>query len=181
MPGILVASSIALWLGLIVQALLLLALFRYVNLLLSRLPAQGPTLGRTAPRRAVQDIDGTTHLLGGGADRHNVLIFTSPSCPWCQKLAPDIVPFAGSLGADHDLLLVVGDELSATEARAYTDRLGTGRAVPLAIAPDLFESYAIPGTPYGVVIDKAGVVRGKGAANSLTDLQTLVGPGLSRS
>ncbi len=181
MQRILVASNIALWLGLVAQGLLLLTLFRYLNLLLNRLPAQGPPLGRSAPRREVVDIDGGTHRLGGGSDRHDVLIFTSPNCPWCQKLAPDIGPFAGSLTADHRLLLVVAEELSASEARAYAERLGTGRSVPLAVAPDLFESLAIPGTPYGLVIDKAGVIRSKGTTNTLTDLQTLVGPRPSRS
>ena len=51
-----------------------------------------------------------------------------------------------------------------------------GRAtwLKLAVASDLFESYAIPGTPYGLFIDKEGIVRGKGTTNTLTDLQTLI-------
>jgi hypothetical protein len=49
-----------------------------------------------------------------------------------------------------------------------------GAALKLAVAPDLFESYGVPGTPYGMLIDKEGIVRTKGTTNNLTDLHTLV-------
>ena len=68
----------------------------------------------------------------------------------------------------------MADKPPAGEARAYAERLGGGAALKLAVAGDLFESYAIPGTPYGLLIDKEGIVRGKGTTNTLTDLQTLI-------
>src|SRR5262245_58102276 len=56
--------------------------------LLDRLPAQGPTLGRSAPRREITDIEGGKYALGAPSRRHLVLIFTSPNCPWCEQMAP---------------------------------------------------------------------------------------------
>ena len=173
MERFLVASNIALWGVVILQALLILALFRYLGLLLNRMPAQGPPLGKSAPQREVVDIEGEKHLLGVRSQRQHMLIFTSPSCPWCEKLAPDIAPFASSLGPEYSLLLVLSDQPPAGEVRAYAQRLGGGAPLALAIAPELFESYAIPGTPYGLLVDKEGIVRTKGTANTLTDLQTL--------
>ena len=169
-----VASQIALWAVVILQTLFILALFRYVGLLLNRLPGQGPPVGKSAPRREVVDIEGEKHVLGERSQRHQVLIFTSPTCPWCEKLAPDMAPFASTLGPEFQLLLVLADQTPAHEARAYAQRHGGGAPLTLAIAPELFESYAIPGTPYGLLIDKEGVVRSKGTTNTLTDLQTLV-------
>jgi methylamine dehydrogenase accessory protein MauD len=174
MDTFLVVSNIALWGVVILQTLFILALFRYLGLLLNRLPAQGPALGKSAPQREIVDIEGQKHLLGKPSPRHYVLIFTSPSCPWCEKLAPDIAPFASSLGPEYDLLLVLGSHTPASDARSYAERLGGGAPLPLAIAPELLESYAVPGTPYGVLVDKEGIVRTKGTANTLTDLQTLV-------
>jgi methylamine dehydrogenase accessory protein MauD len=174
MERILAWSTIALWVAVVLQTLFILALFRYLGLLLNRLPAQGPPLGKKPPRHAVVDIEGTRHVLGEPSPRHQILIFTSPHCPWCEKMAPDIAPFATSLSSEHELLLVLGNGTPAEEARSYAKKLGGGTAaIRLAIAPELFESYAIPGTPYGMLIDKEGVVRTKGGANTLTDLQTL--------
>jgi len=169
-----VVSNIALWAAVILQTLLILALFRYLALLLNRLPAQGPPLGKSAPRREVVDIAGEKHVLGEPSQRHQILIFSSPHCPWCEKLAPDIAPFASSLGQDYRLLLVLGDTTPESEARSYAERLGAGTPLALAVSAELFESYGIPGTPYGLLIDKQGIVRTKGAANTLTDLQTLI-------
>ena len=174
MEKILVGSNIALWAVVILQTLLILALFRYLGLLLNRLPAQGPPLSRSAPRREVVDIEGEKHVLGERSPRHQVLIFTLPNCPWCKEMAPHVAPFMASLGPEYDLLLVLSDQTPAGDARSYAQRLGGGAPLALAIAPDLFESYGIPGTPYGLLVDKEGIVRTKGTTNTLTDLQTLV-------
>src|SRR6266705_1742426 len=98
MEKILLASNIALWVAVILQTLFILALFRYIGLLLDRLPPQGPALGKSAPRREIVDIDGEKHVLGEPSSRHQVLIFTSPNCPWCEQMAPQVAPFSASLG-----------------------------------------------------------------------------------
>src|SRR5262249_13534919 len=119
-------------------------------------------------------IGNQKHALGAASERNQILIFTSPSCPWCEQMAPHIAPFYSSLGAGYDLLLVLADPPPAGQAEAYARRLGGGTALKLAIAPELFEAYAVPGTPYGLLIDQEGIVRAKGTTNTLTDLQTLV-------
>ena len=173
MGKFLLVSNIALWGVVIVQALFILAFFRYVSLLLDRIPRQGLPLGKSAPRREVVDIEGEKHVLGEPSHRHQVLIFTSPNCPWCEEMAPHVAPFSASLGPEYDLLLVLADQPPGSEAQSYAQRLG-GAPLKLAVAPELFESYGIPGTPYGLLIDKEGIVRTKGITNTLTDLQTLV-------
>ena len=174
MEQFLVASNIVLWVVVIVQALFLLALFRYTAMLLDRVPPQGPALGKHAPRREVVDIASKKHILGEQSERHHILIFTSRTCPWCKEMAPHIAPFAASLTPDFDLLMLLAEPLPPEDARTYAQELGGARPVKLAVAPELFETFGVPGTPYGVLIDKDGVVRTKGTTNTLTDLQTLV-------
>ena len=89
-------------------------------------------------------------------------------------MAPHIAPFAASLTPDFDLLMLLAEPLPPEDARTYAQELGGARPVKLAVAPELFETFGVPGTPYGVLIDKDGVVRTKGTTNTLTDLQTLV-------
>jgi len=173
MENLLAVSNIALWVVVIIQALFILAFFRYMGLLLDRIPPQGLPLGKSAPRREVVDIAGGKHVLGEPSQHHQILIFTSPHCPWCEKMAPDIAPFTASLGPEYDLLLVLHDQPPDGEAQAYAERLGGGVPLPMAVAPELFETYGVPGTPYGLLIDKEGIVRTKGTTNTLTDLQTL--------
>lgn len=166
-------SNAALWVAVVVQTLFILALFRYLGLLLERVPAQGPAIGRHAPRRSVGDLNGDMHHLGTPSSHHHLLLFTSPTCPWCEQLEPAIAPFVSSIVSGYRVLLVLAD---ASGAQAYADRVGRGASPNLRVvsAPELFESYGVPGTPYGLLIDREGVVRSKGTTNTLTDLRTLV-------
>ena len=45
---------------------------------------------------------------------------------------------------------------------------------------DVARDYAVPGTPYAVVLDVMGVVRGKGTVNTLEQLEGLVDTARSR-
>ena len=49
----------------------------------------------------------------------------------------------------------------AGQAESYARRLGGGMPLKLAVSAELFESYAVPGTPYGLLIDRDGIVRSR--------------------
>ena len=112
-------------------------------------------------------------MLGDTSKRGRVLIFTSPSCPWCEKLAPEIAPFARSVGSNYEVFVIITARLEDTEARSYAEGLGQEPSLRVALGPELVEAYHIAGTPYGLVLDQKGIVRRKGVTNNLTDLQTL--------
>jgi hypothetical protein len=46
---------------------------------------------------------------------------------------------------------------------------------------DLPASYAVPGTPYIVVLDPLGIVRAKGTVNNLEQLEGLIDTGIARA
>ncbi len=56
-----------------------------------------------------------------------------------------------------------------------------GVDAPVVAAPDISRSYAIPGTPFLVVMDPQGVVRAKGTANNLEQLEGLIETAVARS
>ena len=76
-------------------------------------------------------------------------VFTSPGCALCQALEPSLRLVA----SDPEVELETFDE----EADA-----------------DVWESLAVPGSPYGVVLDPDGVVLAKGTFNTLFQLESLI-------
>jgi hypothetical protein len=79
-----------------------------------------------------------------------VAVFTSRGCSLCAALEPSL----RLLGNDPGVELMTFDEHDDADA---------------------WESLAVPGSPYAVVLDADGVVLSKGTFNSLYQLESLVG------
>jgi hypothetical protein len=78
-----------------------------------------------------------------------VAVFTSPGCALCRALEPSL----RLVGSDPEVELETFDE----EADA-----------------DVWESLAVPGSPYGVVLSPEGEVLAKGTFNTLFQLESLI-------
>lgn len=78
-----------------------------------------------------------------------VAVFTSPGCALCQALEPSL----RLVSNDPEVEVALFDE--ETDADAWA-------------------SLAVPGSPYGVVLDRDGVVLAKGTFNSLFQLESLL-------
>jgi hypothetical protein len=76
-------------------------------------------------------------------------VFTSPGCALCRALEPS-------------LRLVASDP--EVELETFDEEADAG----------LWESLAVPGSPYGVVLDPDGVVLAKGTFNTLFQLEGLI-------
>jgi uncharacterized membrane protein YphA (DoxX/SURF4 family) len=129
---------------------LVLALYRQVGVLSTRLAPQGalelaeegPEIGRAAPE--LDDLARTGSAL---------VAFFSPTCPLCRDLAPAV----GALRRDGIQVRVV-DEAADKEA---------------------FDRWNVPGSPFAVhVLD--GAVMAKGLVNTLEQLDGLVSLGYAR-
>jgi hypothetical protein len=79
-----------------------------------------------------------------------VAVFTSRGCSLCAALEPSLRLLAN----DPEVELVMFDEHDDADA---------------------WESLAVPGSPYAVVLDADGIVLSKGTFNSLYQLESLVG------
>ena len=148
------ASYAVLWLAVATLVVLVLSLYRQVGVLHLRL----------GPRGALEE-EGEGPELGAPLEhpavppgRAALVAFTSAGCPVCHQIVP------GLRVLERDLALAVVHA-------AYEDDDG----------PELHAAFDVPGTPYAVYLDAAGVVMAKGTVNTLEQLESLVAAGGSRA
>ena len=159
MTGWWTAAFLAQWLLLVVLSLVVVALARQVGTLHLRLgprgaleiDAEGPALGEAPPPMPGMDAGGSRVLVGGpGSSR--LVLFSSPTCPVCQEVAPGIGVVASLAGMTPMVL---------------HDR-------------EVEREYEVPGTPFLLVMDELGIVRAKGTVNNLEQVEGLVDVALRR-
>jgi hypothetical protein len=131
-------------------AVAVLALAREVGMLRLRLgPASALEIPHEGPElgRRIPLVDRFPLLRDEGI---GIAVFTSEGCHVCQGLAPAIANLAGDPG------------LNVEEFDESFDA-------------DVWQEYAIPGSPYALAIDADGVVLAKGTFNNLAQLESVVG------
>ena len=181
MSGWWVASYVALWVLVILLAVLMIAIARQVGTLHLRLgprgalevDGEGPPLGEAPEPVTAPDLDGRPVTIGGpGAGQ--LVLFVSPACPMCREVLPG-VPAAARAGRLEPLVVTDADRGEAVEtyARAGVD-------APVVASPEAGHRYGVPGTPYAVVIDRTGVVQAKGTVNNLEQVEGLVDTAIRR-
>lgn len=148
MSGVWVASYVVLWVAVIVLGLLVLALLRQVGVLHARLQPMGVHFAGEGP-----PLDEPAPAPGPlGYDAPLTLVaFTSATCEVCAELRPSM----------------------ATLERQYRDvRLVEVESGPTTLST--FRAFNVSNTPYFVAVNGAGIVKGRGVANSLEQLEELV-------
>ncbi len=181
MDGWWAASYAVLWLVVIMLCVVVVALARQIGTLHLRLGPrgaleiddEGPPLDDAPPIVEARDLDGAPVTLGGGGPARLVL-FVSPGCLVCDRVLPSVGVVANSARLEA---LVVSDVDAHESKAAFGSTLGGIRIVP---APELMQTYAVPGTPYLVVMDPEGIVRAKGTINNLEQMEGLVETALRR-
>lgn len=172
------ASYVVLWLMVAVLAVLVVALARQVGMLHLRLGPrgalevddEGPPLGEAPPPVTAADLTARP-ITVGGPGRPQVLLFVSPDCPLCRDVLPSLPAVARALDGMVEPL-VVADAAPGDAAGAFPS--GRADGAPVVASAELARAYAVPGTPYVVVLDRMGVVRAKGTVNSLEQMEGLV-------
>jgi methylamine dehydrogenase accessory protein MauD len=181
MDGWWLASYLALWVLVVVLAVLVVALARQVGTLHLRLGPrgalelddEGPPLGEAPQPAELSDLRGRP-LTVGGPGSPQLLLFVSAGCPICREVLPGV----GAAAAVARMTPVVVADSDGPEVRhAY----GDGTPAPVVAAPELAGRYEIPGTPYAVALDELGVVRAKGTVNNLEQMEGLVETARRRS
>lgn len=140
--------------GLAVLAVALLALAREVGeLRLAVAPQAALSLEHEGP-----ELGGRVGLIERfeGRSPLAVAVFTSAGCALCAALEPSL----RLLARDPEIELRLFDEHEDSEA---------------------WESLAVPGSPYAVVLARDGEVLAKGTFNSLYQLESLLGPAAVRA
>lgn len=171
MEQVLLISSILLWIVLVLNLLLTLAVVRR----LARSPREvssagggsgleGPTVGQPAPNFTAETLQGQKISLSTYAGRPVAFLFVSPGCPPCRTGMPNYEAWgAQARRAGADLVLVCSSTPEA--AQKFADELHI--TLPVLIAQNeinrFAEDYSIPGTPWYCLVDEEGIVSSTGA------------------
>ena len=146
--GVWIASYVVLWLAVLVLGVVVLALMRQVGVLHARLQPMGAHFAGEGP-----ELGAAAPAAGPFAyDAPLTLVaFTAPTCEICAELRPALA----TLDRQYDDVRVVEVESGASTRST-------------------FRAFNVSNTPYFVAVDRDGIVRGRGVANSLEQLEELV-------
>jgi len=179
MTTIWLISHITLWVVVALLSVLVILLTRQMGLIYRRLgpaPARmendGPAIGDSLPEIIVQTLDGETKIIGGDNLIARLLVFVSVGCPACNLLAPAIRTVAKKERSALETLMI---SLS-TDERAVRDFVKRNKLleVPCIISSEIALQYKVHGPPYGVLLDRHGVVKAKGLINNLDHVESLI-------
>jgi methylamine dehydrogenase accessory protein MauD len=165
-----------LWLLVVMLCVIVVALARQIGTLHLRLGPrgaleadfEGPPLGEAPPALEATDLGGHPVTIGGPG-RAQLLLFVSSGCIVCEEVLPALQAVAHS----HALSpLVIADATS--EVKAVRAHVSTRTRAPVTASSEAMRTYAVPGTPYVVVLDELGAVRAKATVNNMEQFEGLV-------
>lgn len=147
MHGPWLTAFVALWVVVSVLTIAVVALLRQIGVLHQRIAPMGTHFAGEGP---VPGTAAPTVGIEWSQSALTVLLFTSRTCTLCRELQPALNVFR----------------------RQYRElRI---RTVDLDDDAVVFAAMSVRSTPYVVTVDGAGIVRGRGVANSLEQIEELV-------
>ena len=182
MQGWWAVSYVVLWALVLVLCAIVVALARQIGTLHLRLgprgaleiDEEGPPLGESPPPLDALAVNGENITVGGPGEAQ-VLMFVSPGCHLCDQILPSVG--AIDSGGEFRPLVVTDADVFETMGGFDVKHIGA----PVIPSPRLAQTYAIPGTPYLVVLDERGIVQAKGTANNLEQVEGLLDTARRRS
>ena len=171
-------SYIALWVLVVVMAVVLLAHSRLLGILHYRFgPATAKQLTDGPEIGTKLDDLGADHLTGDRwhwrfpAQRELLLVFISPQCETCTALTPHLKDFMRTHRQSQIVLFSTLQDLGMNQAFVSYRKL---QNTIYLLAGELADTMNIQGTPYAVRVDQEGVVVAKGLVNHYEHLLSLM-------
>jgi methylamine dehydrogenase accessory protein MauD len=176
---ILIFLVAALWLAVIALGVMVFIMLRQIGVLYERvapvgamMDSAGPKVGEAAPVFELMSLTETgATTIGGERDRATLLFFLSPTCPVCKQLLPGLLSMKKTEGAWLDIVLA--SDGSEAKHRQMIEERGLSR-LPYVLSPDLGMTYRVQRLPFGVLIDRDGIVRAKGLINNREHIDSLL-------
>lgn len=171
-------SYLVLWIVVILQVVLTLALARAIGQLRRHTPPSGARLVNPGPEidTYVGAWEGTD-LLGNPVsfrfprERGLFLLYVSPHCSICEGLLPSAKRFFKEIAAEADGAWVM--VLGSREAQISYARENDLTRYPVAAEDQLPATLRLEGAPFGLWIDAAGRVKAKGMVDRREHLESL--------
>lgn len=171
----------ALWLVVILLAVVVFALARQIGILHERIaPAGALTLkggvkpGEAAPELEMPTLSGTPFPLRGAAARSRglLLFFLSPTCPVCRTLLPVVRRIAAE--EQHWLEVAFASDGGTREAHESYVAERQLDAWPYVVSQELGVAFGVGRLPYAVLLDASGILAAKGLVNTREHLESLL-------
>ena len=143
-----IASYVLLWLAVLLLGFSVVALLRQVGVLHTRIAPMGVHFAGEGP-----ELDAAAPALAAvdySSTPYTLLAFTSPTCEICAKLEPALQRLNRSYD-EIDLRIVDHDA-----------------------QPESFSAFKVRSTPYLIAIDDDGIVRSRGVANTLDQVEEML-------
>ena len=173
-----IASQIALWMGLLILGTVCIALARQIGVLHQRIAPAGALalrqplkLGEPVPEMSLTALDGAAVRIGGArAGRSQLVLFVSPDCAICESLLPAVRSAQGAERAWLDIVLASDGDVER-QLQFVKDK-GLGKFAYVLSEP-LGRSFGVAKLPYAVLIDEAGKLAATGLVNTREHLESL--------
>lgn len=158
----LVASSILLWIVVLCNLLLTLALVRRMNTGITPLK-EGLKAGQQAPAFSAETLGGQVVTLATYTGRAVVFLFVSPTCKPCREAMPTYEAL-GAKASRAGVELVLVSIVDAEQTRLFAEEFALH--LPVLVAPresnPFMQDYLLSDTPSYCFIDQQGVVQSTG-------------------
>ena len=161
MEPFLVLSSVMLWVVVVCNLVLTLALVRRVNS--GSLPQKGLKEGQPAPNFTAETLRGQTVTLATYAQREVAFVFVEPACGPCREALPSYEAL-GPKAEQSGVALMLVSTADAERTRRFVDEFKI--KLPIIIAPrdsnPFMKDYNLSSTPSYCLIDRQGKVQAAG-------------------
>lgn len=139
----------------------------------ARMMDSGPKVSEVGPAfQGLTDQHGKTISIGGHREKPQLLMFTGPKCSTCKSLLPGIKALAKEERRHLDVVMV--SDGTPEEHAEFLAGAGIRDEFSYVDARDVGIAYQVGTTPYGVVLDEHGRIRGKGLCNQLAHVESLL-------
>ena len=168
-----VASQIALWVVVLTNLMLTLAIIRRMNSGPVPTP-QGLQAGESAPTFSAETLTGRTVTLAD-FQRRTAFVFLAPGCPPCVESLPEYVRLAHlAKSSTTDLVVVSEGDAASTRQLVHDAGIQTDVVVAPRPANTFFDDYKVPRTPHFMVVENKQVVMAGAPYPSNRDWKALV-------
>jgi methylamine dehydrogenase accessory protein MauD len=177
--GLWLAAYLALWLLLIVESLLLVAVVRQVGRLHSywarNETGAGLPLGSIAPVLVGNDVFGRSMPLAFGGAQKTLIFFLSPGCSSCQ-VALKLVSMLNPLEDVRFVLVFGAGEIKVKLFVTTFTSEESLKDIPVLTDPDrvLTRHYQVAAVPYAVLVDEDGEIGATGLGMAENDIKAML-------
>jgi hypothetical protein len=140
---------VALWVTVVILGLVVLAMLRQIGVLHARLRPMGVHFAGEGPERGA--LAPLPSVFDYGSSRLTLVTFTAPDCVICAQIRPGIRALEQQYG---NVSVQIVDHHPSTKPT--------------------FLAFNVTSTPYVVTVGRDGIVRGRGVANSVEQVEVLI-------